>query len=581
MTKETDKNPKKKKMNKVEVPASARAFTVEGRSFLSAIKKDGEIYRNIVGIENTNEYPSSILNPPYDPKLLYAIFENSNLLLPNIDAYAANIDGMGFRFTGKLDLTKQDIKEHIKDAIWEDSLITANQELENISEEQISDKLSEIKRRQKIEIVKAKAFFNNCTKRKSFINLRKITRKDLEVTGNAYWEVMRDSSGEIQYLKRIAPSSVRITGLSKETRKFRIYRSLSSLTVEELEVQQKSRSYVVQVGNKNFKYLKEFNCIDLISSETGGYFKDEKEYKSKNIRGKLGDPGNEIIHFSLDENLSPPYGNPRWIGALPDILGSRNVSLYNYSWFEEGLSSPVAVLVSGGSLSDDSFKRIKEMITGSKGVDNAHKILIIEATSGDIDQKNTPTIEIKDLEPMDEANWQDYDANNDQKVGKQFRIPDIVRGSTQDTYNRATAEAALSQCDTQVFAPIRKEFDYFINRQLMPELGFKNIQFVSNGYSSTDIEKLGKLIINFVKERIITISEARTIAEKVFNSEFSPIEGNWGDFPLEFFLQGLLSLTDENSEDLSEDELGDEINNLLAKARKLQIKTQGKDENFK
>ncbi len=41
---------------------------------------------------------AGVLDPPFDPKNLTRIWENSSALNQNVEAYMVNIDGMGHRF---------------------------------------------------------------------------------------------------------------------------------------------------------------------------------------------------------------------------------------------------------------------------------------------------------------------------------------------------------------------------------------------------------------------------------------------------------------------------------------------------
>lgn len=58
----------------------------------------------------------------------------------------------------------------------------------------------------------------------SFVNLRRRTRKDLELTGNAYWEVIRDSSGRVSGFNHVPSWMIKMSPLEdspilvKETR---------------------------------------------------------------------------------------------------------------------------------------------------------------------------------------------------------------------------------------------------------------------------------------------------------------------------------------------------------------------------
>src|SRR5262249_34309230 len=93
-------------------------------------------------------------------------------------------------------------------------------------------------------------------------------------------------------------------------------------------------------------------------------------------------PATETLHFTVP-STGPPYGVPRWIGALLSVLGSREMEEVNYLYFQNKSVPPLALLVSGGRLSDASIPRIERFIEENlKGKENFHKILILEAEGG-------------------------------------------------------------------------------------------------------------------------------------------------------------------------------------------------------
>jgi capsid portal protein len=115
---------------------------------------------------------------------------------------------------------------------------------------------------------------------------------------------------------------------------------------------------------------------------------------------------------------------------------------------------PLALLVSGGKLSDASIPRLERFIEENlKGKENFHKILILEAEGGG-GSGETARAKIE-LHPLTDAQQQDalfqvYDERNIDKVGTAFRLPRLIRGESKD-FNRSTAESALRFAEDQVF----------------------------------------------------------------------------------------------------------------------------------
>jgi hypothetical protein len=141
--------------------------------------------------------------------------------------------------------------------------------------------------------------------------------------------------------------------------------------------------------------------------------------------------------------------------------GRKRPGVTRHLYFENKSVPPLALLVSGGRLSEASVPRIERFIEENlKGKTNFHKVLILEAEAGSGAGDNARAkIELK---PLTEAQQQDalfqvYDERNIDKVGSAFRLPKLLRGESKD-FNRATAESALRFAEDQVFQPERDEF---------------------------------------------------------------------------------------------------------------------------
>ena len=67
------------------------------------------------------------IEPPHDPESLCRIFEHSNSLRQNVDAYATNIDGFGHRFEPAIDFDDDDAHERVSECISLERLSSAYQ----------------------------------------------------------------------------------------------------------------------------------------------------------------------------------------------------------------------------------------------------------------------------------------------------------------------------------------------------------------------------------------------------------------------------------------------------------------------
>ena len=147
-------------------------------------------------------HSAGALVPPYDPGALCQLMEHSNALRQSIDAYAVNIDGFGHRLEPAIELDAEDADARVTEALFlERSAARARGELPDGTPlepdaEEIQNRRRELLELARLERARLDAFFDACCPDCSFVDLRRRTRQDLETTGNAYWEVLRNFRGE-------------------------------------------------------------------------------------------------------------------------------------------------------------------------------------------------------------------------------------------------------------------------------------------------------------------------------------------------------------------------------------------------
>ena len=489
------------------------------------------------------------LAPPYGPDVLVKIFEHSNSLRQNIDAYCVNIDGNGHRFEPVIDLDEDDSFDKVKDAIFLERIEEAESEGEEISElefptdEEIEERIETIREEMRLEKAKLEVFFKFCSIDESFVSLRKRTRQDKEIMGSGYWEVIRNGIGDPVQFNYIPGFTVRLLPLDRELVEVEQNIKKTPFTYSTTKIAKRFRRYV-QVFESSKVFFKEFGDPRAISARTGLIYKDVGSLEAE--EGKGARSATEIIHYSIHSPRSP-YGISRWIGTLLAVLGSRQSEEVNFLYFENKSVPPLAVLVSGGRLSSDSTKRLEDYIENKiKGRKNFHKILVIEGVSvGGATALDSAGAKVKvEIVPLTmaqqkDALFQKYDERNIDKIGMSFRLPRLLRGDIRD-FNRATAEAALEFAEMQVFSPEREDFDWFINRKILSELGIRYWTFVSNSPTTRNPIDLSNIISDLVKESILTPEEARELAKGIFNKDFKKIDELWVKIPPNLLKAGIL-----------------------------------------
>jgi PBSX family phage portal protein len=489
----------------------------ERQAIFKALVLGAEIPASVPGGETDTSFAElGALVPPHDPEMLCRLFEHSNSLRPNVDAYATNIDGFGHRLDPAIDLEAENADERVAESLYLETL-AAEEDKEHssleASPEEVANRVKALERLAQVEKSKLGAFFDSCCYDYSFVELRRRSRQDLEVTGNAYWEVLRNGKGDIARLVHVPSYTVRLMPLDSKPTEMTEQVRISPVTYEPTTIRRRLRRYV-QVQDTTCVFFKELGDPRIISKNSGKEFKSVEALRENNPTDA---PATEMLHFAVFSPRSP-YGVPRWIGTLLSVLGSRAAEEVNYLYFENKSVPPLALLVSGGKLSKESIPRIERYIEENlKGKKNFHKILILEAEGSGSTHESKAKVELKPLTDaqQQDALFQDYDERNIDKVGASFRVPRLLRGESRD-FNRSVADAQLRFAEDQVFQPERDSFDYMMNHRIFADMGIRFWRFRSQTPVTRDPERLTVMIEKLVRVGVLTPEEGRFLSEDVF-----------------------------------------------------------------
>jgi PBSX family phage portal protein len=501
---------------------------------------------SIPGGEDADFASAGAITPPYDPATLCLLFEHSNSLRQNVDAYATNIDAFGYRLEPAVDLEADDASQRVADTILLERLsardrgqLAEGTPLEPTPEE-IALRTKQLGQLARVEKARLHNFFEFSCFDHSFVDLRRRTRQDLEVTGNAYWEVLRDGAGRVARLVYVPSFSVRLLPLDREPIEIIERRRVSPVTYEGVPARVRVRK-LVQIQDHIRIFFKAFGDPRIVSKLTGAVFPSVEALLEKHPDDA---PATEMIHFNVHSPRSP-YGVPRWIGTLLSVLGSRESEEVNYLYFSNKSVPPLALLVSGGRLSEASIPRIERYVEENiKGKKNFHKILILEAEGGGAHTPANDQARARiELRPLTEAQQQDalfqnYDQRNSDKTGASFRLPRLLRGEGTD-FNRSVADAQLRFAEDQVFQPERDQFDFFLNRRLLADMGVRFWRFRSQTPLARDPERMTDMVEKLVRVGVLIPEEGRTLAGDIFNREFRHINKDWTQRPLTLTLAGI------------------------------------------
>jgi len=502
------------------------------------------------------------VDPVLDLDSLLFLHEISDTLRQCVDAYVCNIEGNGHIIKPKIDLTKereveQKITEILEAEKFADELEVAYDEgrpldeldVEPPTEQEIKDRAKKLAAQIRRETHIAKTWFANCSPKHTWEWLREKKRVDEEVIGHACWEVLRDSKNRVRRLEHMPGNT--ILPMSDDGTRVKVERmewisEVSTTTVTESIM---FRKYVQKESGKT-RYFKEFGDPRAMDRDSGEVFEakfkkvGDGEYeevmsaedvmKAKNPKAE---PATEVFYFAV-ESPHTPAGMIRWPGWIVSIFGNRAAAESNLSYFENHAIPESALLVGGGQLNDKSVQRIKGQLTKKhKGAKNHNRLLILQATAAGTgrpgDKPEVPEMKWINLSEHQkgDSTFSKYTKDNQDGLTSSFRQSPILTGRVPSDLNRATAWAVLFQADRQVYGPLRRAFDRWVNSTLLPAIGCYAVHFESLSPVGTDIETMSKALAVGIKAGAFSPNEVRLLFSTWLNEPFDPIEEEWAKIP--------------------------------------------------
>lgn len=424
---------------------------------------------------------SDWITPPFPLYALADIVEHSSIIPQCINAYMANIAGFGLGVRYK------------KDATDVPTLESEFGRLENI-----------------LQLLSL-----DCDCKEIF---EKVIRAR-EIFGIAYLEIIRNSLGEVEQIEFIEDvPSIQKSRRLDEPCEYNYFHDGKAI-----KRKKQFRKYRQTINQKTV-YFKEFGDKRFMNRENGEFCEVLPDSLC----------ANEILEFKLGDGS---YGQVRWIGQMLAIDGSRKAENLNNNYFENGRHTPMAVLIKGGTLTEESFGKLRDYMDDIKGEAGQHSFLLLEAenndTSPDFADSKPPEIDIKNLADIlqhDEL-FQDYLENNRKKIQSSFRLPDLYVGYTND-FNRATAQTAMEVTEKQVFQTERQSLAWIINNKLLNEYGFQNVEVYFKEPDITNTDYLAKLLSICNDAGGITPNKAKEIAYRALGEVSDDFNEDWGNVPV-------------------------------------------------
>lgn len=416
------------------------AQVIKGDTYLvlsDSAREPEDEYKNLY---YTQELPNNVLiAPPYEPKRLASLITLNNILSQCVEAMEVNIDGTGYEF-------------------------------EPVDEDTEMDKA---------ELKRAKSFFQQPYPDKSFVQIRRTMRRELESQGFSFIEVLRNVKGDIVGLRNTVSHMMRYVRLGAPVTVTK--EILRDGVPVELTMKERERSFVQRFGADNVFY-REFGTTRQINSRTGEWESPEKPVLPT-------DRGTELLVFLVNPDIETPYGIPRWINQLPSVLGSRKAEEQNLEFFDAGGMPPAIIFIQGGTMAKDMSDQLKLYLSGQAKSKNRAVVVEAQSSSGSLDAAGSVQVKVERFgaERANDAMYANYDKTAEEHVRTGFRLPPLFLGKAAD-YNFATAQTAYMVAEAQVFQPERMEFDEYITATIIRGLGVKTLKLRSNPITLKDVQ---------------------------------------------------------------------------------------------
>jgi capsid portal protein len=488
----------------------------------------------------------SFLELPEDPGEMYKTYHVSAYLGPIMDALQTNVYKAPYKLKPIIPFDRPvEANRMVREALMWEKAKTAEGTVDFdtkivVTDKEVEDKIEALKQRAVLEKHFLNRFFEEAVPDMTYRQLGCLTGQDQEITGNAYWEIIRDTNGNIARFQWLPSISMRATpqdlnqiattkpvrdGFAwSKTQQIRRYRRYVQL-------------YAAGTSNGGLgvsAWFKEFGDPRVMSRTTGKYYLNIEALQEAETtdNGQIPLPATEVLHFKILFGGSSVYGKPRWSGMYIGLRGSRELDEENLKIVSDEAIPSLLLLISGGIMGQKAYDRlenqIKERKKGRKG------LMIIEANAagkGPVTPQQQPSIDVQKLKSEQNTDmlFQKYDLRNEDKADGAWRLPKTVLGKAGA--NRATSQSERQFAEDQVFNTLRNDKDEPINNQVLADLNIAMWIYETQSMQPRDPQQRAEILKTLVDAGILTPNEGRELASPIFSERLNDLQGLWTQLP--------------------------------------------------
>lgn len=311
------------------------------------------------------------------------------------------------------------------------------------------------------EFQMATDFLSNINPEMKLRQLFKELLVDLGTIGYIGIEVTRDRSGKISKLYRVPAHTIRV---------------------------HESKEKYCQLRNTKKVWFSALGA-DKISTNTGK---------------KGGKPvAHEMVFYRNSYPKSDYYGVPNIICAIGDVVGLISSRDYNINFFTN-YGVPTAIIVLSGEWSEEAEKNVEKFFrTEVKGVENAHRALVLS-------ENEDCKVEIVPLDTeVKEASFQIFEQTRKENILTAYSMPPERIGVriVGELGGNVAAEATKTYI-SGVVDPLQRDMEDIVNR-ILSELGVSHYEFKFKDVDIRDTKTVTEYLTRQVEHGIRSPNEAR------------------------------------------------------------------------
>jgi capsid portal protein len=462
-----------------------------------------------------------VIPPAFNPDEALYLIEHCPALRPLLDALCTMVDGLGHRAKPRIKLESKESDLLIRQILREE---LGREPRPN----QIKKRKAQIEEEMWAEVRTFEHFFSNCTEG-PFEEFRVNRRFDLEGTGNSYFELLRakpksgDLLGDPVEFVLLPAFTMRMTARDRELTETECWYVDPLFRLQSRKKRKRFCRYI-QSYNNGKVYYKELGDPRVISRKTGKVWPNLEALQQED---PTDGPATEVVHSSIFTSRSG-YGIPRWSGDVKSAYSVIDAQAINNRFLTNNSIPPLALLVSGGRLSANTVPRlekfIKERIAGKNSFGS---MLILEADGGmssgriESSERFNQNGRIKiELKPLSEAVTKEgmflsLIDKSTEGMQRTFRMSQAVLGKAGA--NKQSDQFQLQLVDALVANPLRRAFDQWVNKFILPELGIRYHLFESKGPVSRDPNEIAEWLRNLSNGGILKVAEGREKASELLD----------------------------------------------------------------